>query len=111
LLLIDITAEDIAEYQKCRLKASAAPKSINLDVGTLPAILKRHRLWAHLQPDVRMMPVHETVGRALTADEEERLLQASSSLRSRMLLPIVTLALHTGGAVAKSNLGGSKLTS
>jgi len=63
LLLIDITAEDIAYYQKSRLKAGASPKTVNLEVGTIRAILRRHRLWAHMQPDVKMMPVHETAGR------------------------------------------------
>ena len=96
LLLIDISAEDVADYQKSRFKAGAAPKTINLEVGTLRAILRRHRLWAAMQPDVRMMPVHEVVGTALTSDEEQRLLDACRERRSRALLPVVTLALHTG---------------
>jgi integrase len=96
LLLIDITAEDIADYQKARLRAAAAPKTINLEVGTLRAVLRRHRLWAHMQPDVKMMTVHEKVGRALSAEEEKKLLKACGTRRSRALLPIVTLALHTG---------------
>lgn len=96
LLLIDITAEDIADYQKTRLKAGASPKTINLEVGTLRAILRRHRMWANMQPDVKMMPVHETTGKALTEDEEKRLLEACRCRRSRALLPVVTLALHTG---------------
>ena len=96
LLLIDISAEDIADYQKSRSKAGAAPKTINLEIGTLRAIQRRHRLWAAMQPDVKMMAVHEAVGRALTEDEERRLLHACRERRSRALLPVVTLALHTG---------------
>ena len=34
-----------------------SPKTINLEVGTIRAILRRHRLWANLQPDVRMLAV------------------------------------------------------
>jgi integrase len=96
LLLLDISAEDIADYQRSRLKAGASPKSINLEVGTLRAVLRRHRMWANMQPDVKMMTVHETTGKALTDDEERRLLDGCRKLRSRTLLPIVTLALHTG---------------
>jgi len=96
LLLIDVAAEDIADYQKSRMKAGAAPKTINLEIGTLRAVLRRHRLWAEMQPDVKMMAVREEVGVALSADQEKRLLAACGSLRSRALLPIVTLALHTG---------------
>jgi integrase len=96
LLLIDIRVEDISDYQKSRLKAGAAPKTINLEVGTLRAIRRRHRLWANMQPDVKMMPVREKARKALTAAEEGKLLEACGTLRSRALLPIVTLALHTG---------------
>ena len=96
LLLIDVSAEDIADYQKCRLKAGAASKTINLEVGTLRAVLRRHRLWASMQPDVKMMAVKESPGKAITDEEEQRLLEACRSRRSRSLLPIVTLALHTG---------------
>lgn len=96
LLLIDISAENVADYQKSRSKARASPKTINLEVGTLRAVLRRHRLWAGLQPDVRMMTVRESVGKALSGDEEKRLLEACRRRRSRALLPVVTLALHTG---------------
>jgi hypothetical protein len=55
VLLLDITAEDIAEYQKIRLHEKAAAKTINLELGTLRAILRRHRLWADVQPDIKML--------------------------------------------------------
>ncbi len=94
--MIDISAEDIADYQTCRSKTGASPKTINLEVGTLRAILRRHRLWAGMQPDVKIMLVLEVAGKALTEDEEWRLLDACRRRRSRALLPVVTLALHTG---------------
>ena len=96
LLLIDITVDDIAEYQKHRLGEGAAAKTINLELGTLRALLRRHRLWANLQPDVKMLPVRDGVGKALSGDEEEKLLTACAASRSRALHPAVTLALHTG---------------
>ncbi len=96
LLLIDITADDVAEFQKGRLKEQASPKTINLEVGTLRAILRRHRLWANLQPDVKMLAVRDDVGLALAADQEKRLLAACRASRSRALATAVTLALHTG---------------
>jgi integrase len=96
LLLIDVTADDIADYQKTRLKEKAAPKTINLEIGTLRAIFRRHRIWANLQPDVKMLAVRDDVGRALTAKEEVRLLAACRKSRSRALATIVTLAVNTG---------------
>jgi integrase len=96
LLLIDIAAEDISEYQRGRLREGAAPKTINLELGTLRGILRRHRIWANLQPDVKMLAVRDDVGKALTSDEENRLLLACGTSRSRALLPVVILALNTG---------------
>lgn len=103
-LLTDITAEDISRYQQKRRKEKArtsadrltAPKTVNLEVGTLRAILRRHRLWANLQPDVRMLAVPDDVGKALNPKEEKKLLDACAESRSRSLLPAVLLALNTG---------------
>lgn len=95
-LITDINAHDIAQYQKSRLAKGAAPKTINLELGTMRGILRRHRVWADLQPDVRMLPVIDDVGVALTADEEQRLLVACDASRSRSLSPAVRLALNTG---------------
>src|SRR5205814_2410499 len=47
-LLCDITPDQIAEYQAQRLKEGAAPKTVNLEIGTLRAILRKNRLWANL---------------------------------------------------------------
>lgn len=76
MLLCDIAADDIARYQASRLERGAAPKTINLEVGTLRAILRKNRLWAAIQPDVRMLRVREDVGRAISRDEEAALLEA-----------------------------------
>src|SRR6266478_5466204 len=70
-------------------------KTINLEVGTLRAILRRYGQWAYLKPDVRMLPTHEQCGRALTNLEEEALLKACLSSRSRSLYTAVTIALTT----------------
>jgi integrase len=95
LLLCDIAADDIARYQAERLEKGAAPKTINLEVGTLRAILRRNRLWASIQPDVRMLRVCEDVGRAISRDEETALLEACRASRSRSLFPAVLIALNT----------------
>ena len=96
LLVTDITDRDISNYQQARQDGGAAPKTINNEVGTLRAILRRHRLWAQLAPDVRMLPVHTDIGVALTPEQEEPLLKACATSRSRSLLPAVTLGIQTG---------------
>jgi len=95
-LLTDVDAADISRYQQARLKEGASPKTINLEVGTVRAILRRHRLWGNLQPDVRMLKTRDDIGKALDAKEEKALLDACADSRSRSLLPAVLLALNTG---------------
>lgn len=95
-LLAEIDAGDVSRYQQQRLKDKAAPKTINLEVGTIRAILRRHRLWANLQPDVRMLAVPDDIGKALSPKDEKKLLDACADSRSRSLLPAVLLALNTG---------------
>ncbi len=95
MLLCDIAADDIARYQATRLAEGAAAKTVNLEVGTLRAILRKNRLWATMQPDVKMLRTREDVGRAISHDEESAILEACRGSRSRSLYPAVLLALNT----------------
>lgn len=94
-LVTDIDGKDISQYQQQRLEAKASPKTVNLEIGTIRAILRRNRLWAAIQPDVRMLPTRDDIGRAVNPEEEKTLLAACGDSRSRSLLPAVTLALNT----------------
>lgn len=100
-LISDIDAKDISDYQKQRqLKKpdgakGASPKTVNLEIGTLRAILRRYRIWAVIQPDVKMLAVTDEVGRAITPDEEAVLVKACAASRSRSLPVAVTIALNT----------------
>jgi integrase len=95
MLLCDIAADDIGHYQASRLEHGAAPKTVNLEVGTLRAILRKNRLWASIQPDVRMLRAREDIGRAISRDEEAALLESCRASRSRSLYPAVLVALNT----------------
>jgi len=95
-LVCDIQANDIARYQQKRVDDDASPKTVNLEIGTLRAILKRSGQWARLQPDVRMLATRDDIGRAITPEEESALLGACGKSRSRSLVPFVTLAIETG---------------
>ena len=95
MLICDIRGDNIAAYQAARQRQEAAPKTINLEVGTLRAILRKHRLWANIQPDVQLLRVQDYVGRALTGDEEKALLTECRKSRSRSLYVAVEVALGT----------------
>src|SRR5262249_36757664 len=96
MLASDVDASDVACYQERRSKEKASNGTINLEVATLRAVLRRSGLWARLQPEVRMLQERDDLGRALSREEESRLLKASSESRSRSLLPALVLALNTG---------------
>jgi integrase len=95
MLLTDIIPDDIAEYQSKRLEDEAAAKTVNLEVGTIRAIMRKNRLWENLKPDVRQLKVRMDIGKALTADEEIALLAACRDSRSRSLYNAVMIALQT----------------
>ena len=95
MLLTDVRGGDVSRYQAERLDAGAAPKTVNLEIGTLRAVLRKNRLWFAIQPDVKMLRVREDVGRAISHNEEAALLDACRASRSRSLFPAVLLALNT----------------
>jgi integrase len=59
-------------------------------------VMIENRRWADIAPDVKMLRVREDVGRALSADEQHRLLTACKASRSRALYPAFLTSLHTG---------------
>jgi integrase len=95
-LACDIEARDVARYQQKRLGEDASPKTVNLEIGTLRAILKRTGNWARLQPEVTMLTTLDNVGRAISTKEEAALLKGCAQSRSRSLVPFVTLAIESG---------------
>lgn len=95
MLICDICGDDVAHYQSSRQQEGAAPKTVNLEVGTLRAILRKNRLWFAIQQDVRMLRVVEDSGRAISRREEDALLSKCQSSRSRSLYTAVVLALNT----------------
>ena len=92
-LITDIQAKNVSH---ARIAEKASPKTINLEIGTLRAILRRHRVWAEIQQDVRMLATLDDIGHALTSEEEAAVLSACLQSRSRSLYPAVMLALNTG---------------
>jgi integrase len=95
MLLSDITGDAVAKYQSVRQRQGAAPKTVNLEVGTLRAILRKNRMWSSIQPDVKMLRARDNVGKALSQEEEKVLLRECRQSRSRSLYVAVEIALAT----------------
>lgn len=95
MLVSDITAQSVSRYQQPRLADKTSPKTINLEIGTLRAILCRYKVWSTLQLDVKMLPTRDDIRQAITHEQETVLLEECNKSRSRSLYPAVTLALST----------------
>jgi integrase len=93
LLLCDIDASRIGSYQARRKSESASARTLNKELQVLRQILKRHKLWANLQGDVRFERESDHIGKALIREEEARLLKICES--NALLHSVVTLALNT----------------
>jgi integrase len=94
--LVDITPTHIKEFKDARLAAGAAPRGVNMQVGTLRAILRRNHLWENLRPDVSWLRGETDFGKCLSLSEEDRLLAQCRISLARYLYTVVVLALCTG---------------
>jgi integrase len=94
----DLTEDAIRSYIKARLVEGAGGRTINMEVGELSRAIG-HK-WSALWPKVRKLEERKEVGRALSAEEETRLLDVagaqSSPNRSQTLSTFIRVALLTG---------------
>ena len=103
-LLTEITPESIAHFQTKRLGEGAANREVNMETGVLRQILRKHRLWHLIEPDFHPLREPEDIGRALSWDEVNRLLDAAVDSRSRSLFPALIVYLHTGVRAAEARM-------
>lgn len=96
MLLSDITPEYIGKYQGIRQNQKASNRTINMEISTLRMMMKAARLWGAISEDVRMLPERRDVGRALTPDEERKLLEACRKSPQKALYTAVVIFCNTG---------------
>jgi len=73
-----ITVEMIRTYVADRKAANVANKTINLELGVLRGVMKRAKLWHHFSDEIKPLPVHSQIGRAMTLDEKLRLAKTAA---------------------------------
>jgi integrase len=74
-----ITIEMVRTYAADRKAANVANKTINLEIGVLRSVMKRAKLWHLFAEEVKPLPVHTQIGRAMTSDEKLRLTRAATT--------------------------------
>jgi integrase len=100
LLLCDVDAARIALYQAKRKAEEASARTVNKELQVLRMILKRYKLWANLQGDVKFERESDEIGKALSRADEAWLLEVCAP--NPLLHTVVTLALNT--ALRKSEI-------
>src|SRR5262249_38116155 len=97
-LLPDVNEDAIRSYIRNRLDEGAAGRTINMEVGELSRAIGQK--WSVLWPKGRKLEERKDVGKALSVEEEKRLLLAvaadTSPNRSQTLGTFVRIALLTG---------------
>jgi integrase len=95
-LVGDITAAHVGQYQLQRKGEKASNRTVNMEIAKLRQILKAERLWGTVARDVKRLRESVQIGKALTPDEEARLLTACRNSSSPSLFPAVVIFCYTG---------------
>ena len=93
-LLCDIAPKDVQAYQQARLREGAQGRTVNIEVQTFRQIMKANKCWKHLEGEIRLLKERKNIGRALTPEEETRLLAECAKADSACYGATV-LALNT----------------
>jgi len=94
VILPDLTEDRIRQYMKTRQEEGAAGRTINAELGELSRAIGRP--WSYLWPRVRKLEERHDVGKALSPEQEKRLLAAADSSRSPNVRTMVRVSLLTG---------------
>jgi integrase len=95
-LVSDITADDVAALQRKRQGEGLSGRQINCEVATLRAILNHYGLWAGICHRVKMLRERSDTGRALSVEDERKLLDAITESPSPSVYPFFILSLDAG---------------
>jgi integrase len=94
-LVADLTEERvIVDYIVARQNEDAGNRTINMEIGILSRALGH--TWRALWPKLKKLDESTDVGRALTRDEVDRLLEAAAKNKSPFIRLFILVALQTG---------------
>jgi hypothetical protein len=79
-----------------RLAAGVTNRTVNYEIGALRGILRQFGLWGPISDRIRNLPERHDVGRAVSSEDERKLLSAAGASRAPGLLPLLVLSLDSG---------------
>src|ERR1019366_7768253 len=101
-LVCDIIADDVTELQRKRQDEGRAPRTINYEIMTLGMILRSRGLWAPIGERIKSLRQRPPIGRAVSKEDEAKLLAAVANSDSPALLPLLVLGMDTGLRAAET---------
>src|SRR5215469_6907938 len=93
-VLSDLTEERMRDYVRQRQADGASGRTINMELGELSRAIGR--TWRELWPRVKKLEERKDLGRAISAEEQGRLLDAAATLRSPVVRTAIPLLMLTG---------------
>jgi integrase len=94
VLLSDLTEERIRGYIRQRQSEEISGRTINMELGELSRAIGQP--WSLLWPKIRKLEERKDVGRALSPEEQQRLLAGLQQRRTPHLQTLIPLLLLTG---------------
>ncbi len=94
VVLSDLTEERIKSYIRLRQGEEASGRTINMELGELSRAIGQP--WSLLWPKVRKLEERKDVGRALSPEEQKRLLAGLEHRHTPHLQTLIPLLLLTG---------------
>jgi len=93
-VLSDLTEERMREYVRQRQADGASGRTINMELGELSRAIGR--TWRELWPRVKKLEERKDLGRAISPEEQGKLLDAAAKLRSPVVRTAIPLLMLTG---------------
>lgn len=95
-LICDLGVDDIVRLQRKRIAQGKSPRTANYEIHALRLILKHFNLWWPMADKVRMLKGERRPGRALSRDEETKLIGEIRKGGSPALLPLFVASIDSG---------------
>jgi integrase len=93
-VLSDLTEERMRDYVRQRQTDGASGRTINMELGELSRAIGR--TWRELWPRVKKLEERKDVGRAISSEEQEKLLDVAAALRSPVVRTVIPVLILTG---------------
>jgi integrase len=95
-LITDVNLTAVVQYRSARLKEGVSNRTVNYEVACIRGVLKRYGLWSPIGERIKKLRENHDAGRAISPEDEAKILEACRASVSPSLLPLFIFARDTG---------------